>query len=76
MNEKIFMRGKKRNNMIITDMQVGDKHYGKMRKTHADLIWNGSHWSLVVNGNYLPVAFYTQKEAKEYCKRNNLVMRK
>jgi hypothetical protein len=74
--DKIFMRGTKRNNMVVTDIQVGDKHYGKMHKTHADLVWNGSHWSLVVNGNYLAMAFYTQKEAADYCKRHNLVMRK
>jgi hypothetical protein len=32
MKNKIFGRAIKRGNIIVTDTQIGDKHYGKIKK--------------------------------------------
>jgi hypothetical protein len=29
----IFARAKKRGNIIVTDIQLGNKHYGKIKRT-------------------------------------------
>lgn len=47
-------------------------------KTKAYLIYNGlgNGYALKINGQYLSMTFYTQKEAYQYCKRHNLVMKR